>query len=252
MSISILIMNEDSAPGAYTALTSIIRRICQLIQPGIPTQRLQFTPTPVEHERCVRANQWKSTNPRDYRRQTDLAQVIAAQLATDTGFVAFHYDGDCAWQNSDDCPHDSVFETNVREPVKLLLANHVSDDQIDDRLSKLLVLKPFYCLEAWTYQNLTKARSLCAALGNPSGTRQLDQWDADPGQLDEILQLPDKFPLGKDYNAELTAQAYPAESVYYLRKSFAASVDAAMACQPFTAALAQLLTIPPGTPPPPA
>lgn len=247
MVVSILIINEDGSHGSYEALTNIFRRICQLIRPNIPTQYLRFTPTPNELEGCVRGNLWKSTNPRHFRQRIDLAKTIAAQLATEPGFVAFHYDGDCAWENRHTCAHDAMFETHLCNQVRLLLVNHVPAEQVEERLSKLLVLKPFYCLEAWTYQNLKKARDLCATRGNPPGTEQLDAWEADRGQLDEVLQLPDHFPLGKKFNAELTAQAYPAEQVYYLGKSFAASVDAALSCVPLTTALGRLLALPAGT-----
>jgi len=68
----------------------------------------------------------------------------------------------------------------------------------------------------------------------------LDTWEADPGSLDEVSQ-PDKLvALGKRYNAELTETGYPAERVYALNKSFAASVDAALSCKPLLEALERL------------
>ena len=95
--VNILIMNEDSRRTAYEALQYLIKKICQLLCPTLQTQRLVFSPTPEELEGCVRAGQWQSSNPRHHRQQVDLAQSIASQIATASGFVAFHYDGDCAW-----------------------------------------------------------------------------------------------------------------------------------------------------------
>jgi hypothetical protein len=238
--VNILIMNEDSSRSAYEALRHLFRRICQLLCPGLQTQYLEFSPTPEELENCVRAGQWQSSNPRHHRQQVDLAQSIASQIATEQGFVAFHYDGDCAWEQRGACVHDPHFEANVRQRVHALLSNHVPAEHVARVMSKLLVLKPFYCLEAWTYQNFPRARTLCEELGNPAGSELLDEWEADPRRIDEVIGVPDRFPLGKHYNVELTERGYPADRVYTLGKSFTASVDAALCCQPLLDALARL------------
>ncbi|HEX4418768.1 MAG TPA: hypothetical protein VH165_12745 [Kofleriaceae bacterium] len=107
-------------------------------------------------------------------------------------------------------------------------------------MSKLIVVNPFYCLEAWTYQNFSRARALCAQLGNPPGSERLDEWEADPELLDEVLQVSDVFPLAKNHNVELTRTGYPAERVYQLGKSFTSSVDAARECGPLQQALSRL------------
>jgi hypothetical protein len=240
--VNILIMNEDSSRTAYDALQSLLKKICQLLCPTLQTQHLVFSPTPEELEGCVRAGQWQSSNPRHHRQQVDLAQSIASQIATTSGFVAFHYDGDCAWQDRKTCVHDPHFESNVRQRVHALLSGRVATDQIDEMMSKLLVLKPFYCLEAWTYQNFARARAICEELGSPPGSEMLDRWEAEPGLLDEVLGPPDVFPLKKHYNVELTAAGYPADRVYAIGKSFTASVDAALSCQPLLEALSQLTT----------
>jgi hypothetical protein len=238
--VNILIMNEDSSPTAYEALRHLIRRICQLLCPDLGTQHLAFSPTPEELEGCVRAGQWQSSNPRHRRQQVDLAQSIASQIVTDRGFVAFHYDGDCAWAHRTACVHDPRFETNVRQRVRALLSARTPAEKLDEVMSKLLVLKPFYCLEAWTYQNFPRARALCEELGNPPGSELLDAWEAEPGLLDEVVGVPDVFPLHKRHNVALTEKGYPADRVYALGKSFAASVDAALSCQPLLEALSQL------------
>ncbi len=240
--VHILIMNEDSSRTAYEALRHLIRRICQLLCPDLGTQHLAFSPTPEELEGCVRAGQWQSSNPRHRRQQVDLAQSIASQIATDRGFVAFHYDGDCAWSHRTMCVHDPHFETNVRQRVRALLGTHMPAEKLDELMSKLLVLKPFYCLEAWTYQNFARARALCEELGNPPGSELLDAWETDPGLLDEVVGVPNVFPLKKHHNVALTEKGYPADRVYELGKSFTASVDAALACKLQLDALSQCST----------
>jgi hypothetical protein len=190
----------------------------------------------------VRAGQWQSSNPRHLRQQVDLAQSIASQIASDRGFVAFHYDGDCAWAHRTTCVHDLHFEANVRQRVYALLSARIPAEKLDEVMSKLLVLKPFYCLEAWTYQNFARARKLCEDLGNPPGTELLDVWEADPGLLDEAVAVPDVFPLKKHHNVALTEKGYPADRVYALGKSFTSSVDAALSCKPLLDALSQLST----------
>jgi len=154
----------------------------------------------------------------------------------------FHYDGDCAWEHRSTCVHDPHFETNVRQRVHAILSSHVATDKLDEVMSKLLVLRPFYCLEAWTYQNFARARSICAELGKPPGSELLDDWEAEPGLLDEVVGLPGVFPLKKHYNVELTATGYPADRVYAIGKSFTASVEAALSCKPLLDALSQLST----------
>jgi hypothetical protein len=140
------------------------------------------------------------------------------------------------------CVHDPHFEANVRQRVRALLSARTPAEKLDEVMSKLLVLKPFYCLEAWTYQNFTRARALCEELGNPPGSELLDAWEADPGLLDEVAGVPDVFPLEKRYNVALTEKGYPADRVYALGKSFTASVDAALSCQPLREALSQFST----------
>ena len=240
--VNILIMNEDSSRTAYEALRHLIRRICQLLYPDLGTQHLAFSPTPEELEGCVRAGHWQSSNPRHRRQQVDLAQSIASQILAGGGFVAFHYDGDCPWAHRTACVHDPHFETNVRQRVRAVLSAHTSAEKLDEVMSKLLVLKPFYCLEAWTYQNFTRARALCEELGNPPGSELLDAWESDPGLLDEVVGVPGVFPLKKHHNVELTEKGYPADRVYALGKSFTASVDAALSCKPLLEALSQLST----------
>jgi hypothetical protein len=242
LDVHILIMNEDSSRAAYEALRHLIRRICQLLCPDLGTQHLVFSPTPEELEGCVRAGRWQSSNPRHRRQQVDLAQSIASQIATDRGFVAFHYDGDCAWADRRTCVHDPHFETNVRQRVRALLGAHMPAEKLEELMSKLLVLKPFYCLEAWTYQNFTRARALCEALGNPPGSELLDAWEADPGLLDEVIGVPNVFPLEKHHNIALTEKGYPAARVYELGKSFTASVDAALSCKLLLDALSRCST----------
>lgn len=99
---------------------------------------------------------------------------------------------------------------------------------------------PFYCLEAWTYQNFARARAICEELGTPAGSELLDEWEADPSQLDEVIGPPDIFPLNKHYNVELTERGYPADRVYKVDKSFAASVNEALSCKPLLDALSRL------------
>lgn len=240
--VQFLVLNEDGSPQAFLALKNLTKKICQLLCPGIATQPpgLDFAPTPEEFESVVRMNMWQSSKPKYYRAQVDLVQAIASQILTSTGYVIFHYDGDCEWERRSECVHDPKFETIIHERLRTILSLHVDADGLAEIMSKVLVLKPFYALEAWTFQNFPKARALCAALGFDASCRILDAWEADPGLLDEVCQ-PDKLlALGKDYNAELTETGYPARRVYDLNKSFAASVDAALSCKPLLEALERL------------
>ena len=64
----------------------------------------------------------------------------------------------------------------------------------------------------------------------------------DPGLLDEVIGVPDVFPLKKHHNVALTEKGYPAARVYELGKSFTASVDAALSCKLLLDALSQCST----------
>jgi hypothetical protein len=59
-----------------------------------------------------------------------------------------------------------------------------------------------------------------------------------------VVDVPSVFPLAKRYNVELTEKAYPADRVYAIGKSFAASVDAALSCKPLLDALSTISVSP--------
>jgi hypothetical protein len=79
------------------------------------------------------------------------------------------------------------------------------------------VLRPFYCIEAWTYQNVARAKALT---NSKADLKKLATWEADPALLDEIIRPWEHLTLAKAHNRDLADSAFPSEKVFLVEKSF--------------------------------
>ncbi|MGE0712909.1 MAG: hypothetical protein AB7N76_11495 [Planctomycetota bacterium] len=101
-------------------------------------------------------------------------------------------------------------------------------EELEQAMSRLIPLVPYYCIEAWTYQNLAVASAICGA-GCPrqaEHAKLFQVWATDRSRLDEVAKLPDTMGcLGKGHNQELVAQGYPAQAVIEAEASLGASAQ---------------------------
>jgi len=213
-----LVLSEDAAADSRLVIAALAKKMLRfLVTEYIDLEKLIFEPPPHRLRGALSGNGWKSTSPRDQYRYTSLLQTIASHLARDRAFVIFHYDGDVAWAERNKCPHDSQFSTKIVDPVKEILRGKFSAEETERRISRIVVLRPFYCIEAWTYQNFAQARALT---NNEADIKALSQWESTPSLLDEVIRPWEQLTLAKAHNRALADNAFPSERVFSIEKSF--------------------------------
>ncbi|MFZ6177988.1 hypothetical protein [Nannocystis pusilla] len=111
---------------------------------------------------------------------------------------------------------------------------------MDERLSKLFLLVPFYSIESWLYQNAVTATRLCRQNTACRGrcVAQLEAWEADRGLLDEVDKPKNRLCIRDRHNAELAGAGYPLAAVIAAEKSLHDALTSMRGCVALTTALA--------------
>ncbi|HSO00812.1 MAG TPA: hypothetical protein VLS89_21120 [Candidatus Nanopelagicales bacterium] len=256
--LSLLVLTEDSAASAHDVVVALTRKMLWLLDPGYRRDLVEFRPADGASRKVAQGNLWKSRKPRDRARIVLLGRVIAARLLQEDvpGFVLFHIDGDVPWSRHEDSENVERFEGFIRDYVRPALDHALRtqqkdrgeswpDEQMDGAMQaallRLLLLVPFYSVEAWLYQNTEVARRLCAeACGRH--LELIGEWEADPGLLDEIEQPKKRICLGDgprsaEHHRALAEHAFPADRAFAAGKSFAATVTRLLGSDDLCAAL---------------
>jgi len=244
--ISILLLTEDTGGAAHAVVRAVVEKLLFAAAGSLDISQIDFERAEERARQAMGFNLYKSTNPDDYRKQLDLAQTIATKLlrkGTET-FVFVHVDGDRLWSQRGQqdgkalCDNHAFFARNVLRRVLLLL----EPGRHTELLQRILMVIPFWSIEAWLYQNTREVQRLCT-LHAPRHDRdqpQFREWTADPAQLDDTSQPKMKVPTFKDkYNLQL-AQSLPARKLHMLGLSFASTVERLQRCLPLKAAIAGL------------
>lgn len=245
--LAVLILTEDRGSdggSAFATVTAITKKLLQQVDPDCNTHRINFTPANDDARKLLAGNNFNSheKDARHFR----LYQLIAAQLRLEDGFVVHHFDSDCTWQERDrSAPLDA-------KPVQREILGHVrellrappstrarrrdvappplTDAAIDAMLARYLRLVPYREIEAWLYQNTTRALGFACKRPQCGCTERLEQWRTDRALLDEHPDPPAALPcVGKRHNSELI-EGFPTAEVYAAGKSLAATVDAMFEC----------------------
>jgi hypothetical protein len=103
-------------------------------------------------------------------------------------------------------------------------------------MSRLLVLVPFWCIEAWLFQNGVEARRHCPDPEHACA-RRLDAWSAARDRLDEEPTPKELLCFTSRHNLALAGAEFPAEAVALVGKSYADALAVLRGCAPFVAAL---------------
>ncbi|WP_437806182.1 hypothetical protein [Sorangium sp. So ce1078] len=233
---SILVLSEDSAEGAHDTLVSLAKKILRLVDGSYDWQHVRFEPPEGEGVRkALRGNLWKSREPRDYRARLDLIGYIATKLLeSDRAFVIYHIDGDRPWAEREASENVAKFrtfiETDVRQFVEHRRRQSGRAPAGDLALTQLLLLVPYYSLEAWLFQNTRAGARFCeespACRGKHASAFQ--EWANDRGALDEVWK-PKKAVCFEDRRNRQLAEGLDedtVDAVYYAGKSLHNAVDA--------------------------
>lgn len=239
--LSVLVFTEDTGEQVEPALRALLKKMFQLLDGSCGTHRIEFLPGDQEARRALRGKAHGGGSADSHRMRLQLAGKIADQLAkTDPeGFVAYHSDGDRRWseRSEGDFPD---FRRLLAVVIDRLRAPRRQPVAIDPRrIDRLLLLAPYWELEAWLYQNLEVARALCQQLDERRHLTLFDAWEGSRATLDDVKDTKEACCLHDRHNRVLAETAYPKDEAYAAGASFAATVDRMRTCAALLDALAR-------------
>ncbi|MBL4850402.1 MAG: hypothetical protein JKY65_33205 [Planctomycetes bacterium] len=225
------VLTEDSANEAFATVTKVLKKLFLYLEANTETHRIDFRP--MEETRLQFTfvpSLWNSSNPKDQRHLRDMGQYIATQLLRDEvpTFVFFHFDGDTKWSQRAASLNAGLFEEivrfRIRNFVRAVLQRKHALAQLDRVMARFCPITPYYCLEAWAYQNLDVARNLCAeGCGKESHQELFAVWETDRARLDELEPPWNTVCLGKKHNLRLVGAGFPTSEVVDAEASFQAT-----------------------------
>lgn len=249
--LSILLLTEDSGAQAYHALRVFMAKLLNHIMPGVVTRddtRFWELASP-EARSMMRNNGWKAPTRPDLVR---FRQYLATKLRQKYGFVFLHIDGDRIYSERAESENMQKFDSMIRQPVRIILGGAVSrrpgatksltetePNAVGRQLAKLVLIAPFYSIEAWYYQNGSRALGFCP--GPPACRRgcaaKLAVWQTDRGLLDEVWKPKNELCFGDRHNAELADAQYPLALVLNAGRSLSDTMKALRVCAELVEAL---------------
>ena len=237
--ISIVVLPEDSSSQACEVLQQLVAKMLYLIDPAAPLydrQRVRLEPSSAGARQAFRGNGWHSLAQRQKR--VDVLQYIQSQLKRPDveGFVVAHVDGDRPYGQSAEgtqSPNQQRFDQLLAAPLRAALKDHPG------LLERVVLVVPFYSVEAWLYQNTAVALALYEQhhRSHTHDKQQFKKWQQDPAALDELVKPKEAVAIGDRWNRELASEQFPAQRVYAVGKSFHKSVERLRACKPLVTAL---------------
>jgi hypothetical protein len=248
--LSILLLTEDSGKQGYDTLHTLTLEMLRLVdaQAQLRKERVDFEPLQNEQARlALRANMWKSSEPRDEPKRVELVRTIAGKLMEPNGFVFFHFDGDRRWKKKRESENIAKFEKLIRSRVELLVRMRLDklgvrgkelEEHLAGRMQRLRPLTPYYSIESWLFQNTETAKRICREKYDSKDTDRFEEWEGERRLLDEVEKPKEEVCLRNAHNLELAVHSFPAQLVFEVGKSFTAAVDLLKSCQPLVQALA--------------
>lgn len=234
--LRLLTLTEDTGDDAGTVLCEICSRLLRAVAPNANLDRVQFIPSSEKARGAMGFLAFRAR--KGHKERVILAREIVDRL-TDDGpptFVALHTDGDLPWAESEGGTRSKnldVLQSHLLDAV----ASALEDRGQPSRRDHLLLVLPYYCVEAWLYQNISELRALTAHLpATHEDHRTLAAWEADPGSLDEVHGPKEALSIRDRHNLQL-ARKLPGRKLLEVGKSFAATAARWRACQPLVAAL---------------
>jgi hypothetical protein len=242
---SFLVLGEDSAGDAHETLVALAKKIFRLVDDSYDWQQIRFEPPESPGARAaLRGNLWKSENPKDYADRRALIGYIATKLLEgETTFVLYHIDGDRAWADREESENVRKFrafiETDVRQFVEHRRRQMGRAVDGEFSLAQLLLMVPFYSLEAWVFQSTQLGRRLCQEHEGCNGdhVELFEAWEADRTALDEVRKPKEQVCFKGQHNHRL-AEALDVDTVYYAERSLHDTVEDFMRREPLVRALA--------------
>lgn len=236
--LSILLLTEDSGKHGFDTIKALLEKMLFLVDPAHDPSRVRYDPATTEARAGMHFNAWKSRKPRDQRKRVDLIKALATAVSRDDFFVIVHLDGDGTYSQSN-CGAICANYDEFRELVMPGVRHYLT--QQSERLQRLLVIVPFYSIEAWLYQNFGEIHRIFEE--DPGSHDAKDRtlfsdWQHNRALLDEVHSPKDAFGLADKYNMRLAMNQFPAQQVFNVGKSYTNAVMTLRGCQDLVQVLA--------------
>lgn len=238
--LTVLAWSEDSAKRAHEVVALLAKRMFTLVDDQCRTNLVRFEPLTAQGAEQLKGAVWKSKKSSDRPSRVQLLRTVADALVREDGFVLVHLDGDTAWARRTTTPLPADVEEHLRGPVRQLLTQLKDGKKptldVESCLSRLLLLVPYYSIEAWLFQHTSEARKLCCGRHHPS----IGEWERDRTLLDELEDPKEALPclLSKtEAHSTLAGNGFPAPQVYAAGKSYAAAVNTLKECPALVTAI---------------
>jgi hypothetical protein len=231
--VRVLVLTEDRSKSANQTVQAILRIILSCASSVVDLSQVEMSPVPDSRAASVLpGNLWKSAKKTANAGVMDLVDRIAIQLAQGH-FVVHHVDGDRTWSERETSEnvlqYREVIERRVRG--RLRDSKKLRGPELDEHMSRFLRLVPFWCIEAWLFQNTNEAAQHCPAVDHECPAK-LGEWEGDRGKLDEERTPKELLCFGSKYNLDLATESFPTSAVVSAQKSFAAAVALVRSCAP--------------------
>lgn len=242
---SVLVLSEDRSEDAIPTIQALLRHMLAHVNPNSPVDALLLEPFEDSlASKVVFGNVWKSAKGTAPAITVRLAQRLARQILQG-GFVVHHVDGDTTWADRASSENVGAYERVIASKVRALLlaqrpegkARKLTPLEADEAMKRLIVLMPFWCIEAWLFQNTAEARQHCADESHGCRAR-LDDWDADRTRLDEERTPKKLLCFGSSRNLALARGDFPSGHILAARTSYYAAVERLRSCEALVVALA--------------
>lgn len=234
--LTVFTWSEDAAEEAHQVIVALAKRMFILIDGSCQSHRIAFDGLRFEDAKRLTGSLWKSTKPSDRRSLVGFRRAVADALVREDTFLLVHIDGDEPWSNRADSRTPANLDKHLRAPVAQLLASKGKD--VAACLSRLIVLVPYYSIEAWLFQHTSEARKVCK--GHAAHEKLLSEWESDRTLLDELTGPKHALPCWREHTDRYPALAgagFPAPQVYAAAMSYAATVNALKACPALVTAI---------------
>jgi hypothetical protein len=235
----IMVLTEDHYPEPHRAL---VRAMLRLVKPNHNAAKIDVQGDDSRAQEAAQGNRGKNRKGPGHQQRVALARAIATEIFTPSNFVFYHVDADrCFSAPKVPKPENEVFFESVllavRQLLEALKEQHQDSRTTDEMIARVMLLLPYYSIEAWLFQNTRVGRELCAKHHRAQHVEKFDHWEQNRHELDECEKPKDACCLNTSHYRDLAMREYPARAVYAIGKSFAETVDRLSNCASLRAAL---------------
>lgn len=146
-------MSEDSTKYKHEIWKNLLKKTLSNISGAINWSELDIA-FPGDHDIILHGNKWKEKKPTGKFRS--LCEFVATVALSEEEFIFWHFDSDVPWevdfdylQNLENSENYSSFYDKVFKMVQDFAG---SSDEVKEKFkTRIIIVPPFYSIEAWLY-----------------------------------------------------------------------------------------------------